>query len=101
MAKVLKLGYKNETIVSYLPLSHIIAQMVDVWVSLLQLGEVVFADKMALKSTLLDTLKEARPTTFVAVPRVWEKMWRDTRDRLAQEENRPFNRWRVDDPVCA
>ena len=34
-------------------------------------------------------------------PEVWKKMWHDTRDRLAREENRPFNRWRIDDPVCA
>lgn len=34
-------------------------------------------------------------------PKVWENMWRETRDRLAREENRPFNRWSVDDPTCA
>lgn len=37
-------------------------------------GTVFFADKMALKGTLLDTLKEARPTIFLGVPRVWEKI---------------------------
>ena len=70
----LKLGYKCETFISYLPLSHIAGQMMDVWVAVFQLAEVVFADKMALKGTLLDTLKEARPTTFFGVPRVWEKV---------------------------
>jgi long-chain-fatty-acid--CoA ligase ACSBG len=71
---VLKLRYKNERVVSYLPLSHIAGQMMDIWVSIINLNEVVFADKMALKGTLLDTLKEARPTVFFGVPRVWEKI---------------------------
>ena len=34
-------------------------------------------------------------------PKVWENMWRETRDRLAVEENRPFNRWSIEDPNCA
>ena len=35
---------------------------------------VYFADKYALKGTLLDTMKEVRPTLFFGVPRVWEKI---------------------------
>ena len=79
--KVLKLNYGKEVIVSYLPLSHIIAHLVDIWVSLLNLSKVVFADKMALKGTLLTTLQEARPTTFFGVPRVWEKIMEGMKDK--------------------
>lgn len=64
----------GEVLVSYLPLSHIAAQLADMWVSLVSHFTVVFADKMALKGTLLSTLKEARPTRFFGVPRVWEKI---------------------------
>ena len=79
--EVLKLQYGKEIIVSYLPLSHIAGQMMDIWVPLINLATIVFADKMALKGTLLDTLKEARPTTFFGVPRVWEKIMEGMKDK--------------------
>ena len=71
---VLKLNYGKEVIVSYLPLSHIAGQMMDIWVPIVNLSTVIFGDKLALKGTLLETLKEARPTIFFGVPRVWEKI---------------------------
>lgn len=71
---------KNEVVVSYLPLSHIGGQMQDIWIGLLSLSTVVFADKNALKGTLVETLKETRPTIFFAVPRVYEKMMEGIKD---------------------
>ncbi|CAN9512653.1 unnamed protein product [Ophioblennius macclurei] len=63
-----------EVLVSYLPLSHIAAQLIDIFVCMSFAGTVFFADPDALKGTLVNTLKEARPTLFLGVPRVWEKM---------------------------
>ena len=54
----------REIIVSYLPLSHVAGMMLDIWAVVASKGTVHFADKMALKGTLVDTLKEARPTIF-------------------------------------
>ena len=67
--------YNKEVIISYLPLSHIAASLMDIWGAFIARATVIFADRMALKGTLLTTLKEARPTIFMGVPRVWEKIY--------------------------
>jgi long-chain-fatty-acid--CoA ligase ACSBG len=64
----------KEVFVSYLPLSHIAGQVIDIYTPLRIGGTVYFAQPDALKGSLVDTLKEARPTYFFGVPRVWEKM---------------------------
>ena len=60
-------------IVSYLPLSHIAGLAFDILQHLSNVCELFFARPDALQGTLVETLKWARPTTFLAVPRVWEK----------------------------
>ncbi|XP_063056785.1 long-chain-fatty-acid--CoA ligase ACSBG2-like [Engraulis encrasicolus] len=64
----------QEVVVSYLPLSHIAAQMIDIWITIKVGGATYFAQPDALKGSLANTLREIRPTAFMGVPRVWEKM---------------------------
>ena len=71
---------REERVLSYLPLSHVAGMMVDIvcplaiprisngWMA------VNFARPDALKGTLPDALKACRPTMFLGVPRVWEKI---------------------------
>ncbi|KAJ8973273.1 hypothetical protein NQ317_019539 [Molorchus minor] len=70
----LTLDRGSEFIVSYLPLSHVAAQVMDIYVSMTIGATVYFADKDALKGSLVNTLIEVKPTKFLAVPRVWEKI---------------------------
>lgn len=64
-----------EKIISYLPLSHVAAQVVDIYIAITIAGTVYFADKDALKGSLINTLQEVQPTYFLGVPRVWEKIY--------------------------
>lgn len=77
-----------ERLVSYLPLSHIAAQAIDIYANLCTVGRkvgddefgcrveaatVYFARPDALKGSLKLTLCAVRPTVFFGVPRVFEK----------------------------
>jgi len=65
----------QEVMISYLPLSHIAAQLADIYTIMYSGGLVYFAGADALKGSLGATLKECRPTRFLGVPRVWEKIY--------------------------
>ncbi|XP_025064175.1 long-chain-fatty-acid--CoA ligase ACSBG1 isoform X4 [Alligator sinensis] len=75
---------QQETIVSYLPLSHIAAQIYDLWTGIKWGEQVYFAEPDALKGGLINTLKEAQPTSLMGVPRVWEKIMEKLKDVSAQ-----------------
>lgn len=66
---------ENDRAVSFLPLSHIAAQLLDFYLPMLYGGAIYFAQPDALKGSLGLTLKEVRPTYFFGVPRVWEKIY--------------------------
>ncbi len=60
-----------ESLVSYLPLSHIAEQMLSIHAPATCGYRVAFAESL---EALADNLREVRPTLFVGVPRVWEKI---------------------------
>ncbi|XP_032380556.1 long-chain-fatty-acid--CoA ligase ACSBG1 [Etheostoma spectabile] len=75
---------KQESLVSYLPLSHIAAQIYDLWAGI-QWGELVyFAQPDALKGSLITTLREVCPTSHMGVPRVWEKMMEKIKQAISE-----------------
>lgn len=67
-------GKEQMVFVSYLPLSHVAAQMTDLFLPISIGGTVYFAQSDALKGSLVDTLREVRPHILMGVPRVWEKI---------------------------
>ncbi|XP_064013430.1 long-chain-fatty-acid--CoA ligase ACSBG1 isoform X3 [Pogoniulus pusillus] len=75
---------QQESIVSYLPLSHVAAQMYDLWTGIKWGEQVYFAEPDALKGSLINTLREVQPTSHMGVPRVWEKIMEKLKDVSAQ-----------------
>jgi long-chain acyl-CoA synthetase len=61
----------NEVLVSYLPLAHVAERFTSQWGSIYNGHEVFLCPDVA---DLLPYLLEAKPTAFVGVPRVWEKL---------------------------
>jgi long-chain-fatty-acid--CoA ligase ACSBG len=61
--------------ISFLPLSHVAAQMLDIHCPMATGNRVYFGRPDALKGSIKDTLVAVRPTFFFAVPRLWEKMY--------------------------
>uniref|UniRef100_A0AAV2MRN8 long-chain-fatty-acid--CoA ligase n=1 Tax=Knipowitschia caucasica TaxID=637954 RepID=A0AAV2MRN8_KNICA len=78
--KTAGLNYTEEVIISYLPLSHAAAQMYDIWLCMRYAGTTYFAEPDVLQGSLATTLKQVRPTSFLGVPRVWEKMQEKMRE---------------------
>jgi len=74
---------KTLRLISYLPLSHIAGMIVDIWVPLLYMHrcrdftacETYFARPYDLKNgTIVNRFAFVKPTLFLGVPRVWEKI---------------------------
>jgi long-chain acyl-CoA synthetase len=72
----------NETLVSYLPLAHVAERFTSQWGSIYNGHEVYLCPDVA---ELLPYLLEAKPTAFVGVPRVWEKLMAGINAGLASE----------------
>ena len=69
-------------VVSYLPLSHQAEQLVTNVGTVRMGGEVYFCPEIG---AVRDALAVARPTLFLAVPRVWEKFEAALKGRLASQ----------------
>lgn len=61
----------EQTTVSYLPLSHVAEQIMSIHAPMCKGSVLYFAESL---ETLGETLVEVRPTIFMGVPRVWEKI---------------------------
>jgi long-chain acyl-CoA synthetase len=83
---------KDDVLVSYLPLSHIAEQIISIHAPTVAGGAVWFCDEL---ERIVEVLREARPTVFFGVPRVWEKMQAriEEKVRTAPALRRLFFRW--------
>jgi long-chain acyl-CoA synthetase len=70
--------------VSYLPLAHIAERVLSIYVPLALRTHVWFCPE---PTQAVEYVREARPTIFFGVPRVWEKVRAGIQAKLAAEEN--------------
>ena len=70
--------------VSYLPLAHIAERVLSIYVPLALRTHVWFCPE---PTQAVEYVREARPTLFFGVPRVWEKVRAGIEAKLAAEEN--------------
>jgi long-chain acyl-CoA synthetase len=71
--------------VSYLPLAHIAERMSTHYLGAYLAGEVWYCPDIGL---VLEYVQKARPTLFVAVPRVWEKFQARLQSRFGEDPKR-------------
>ena len=62
---------ESDRLLSFLPLSHIAERMMSEFMPIAVTGQTWFARSLA---TVAEDLPACRPTIFLAVPRVWEKL---------------------------
>ena len=72
------------TSVSYLPLAHIAERVLSIYLPLKKVAQVYFCPDA---SQALEYVRQARPSFFFGVPRVWEKVRAGITARLAAESN--------------
>ena len=72
----------------FLPLCHILERNVSVYFPLAAQSTVNFAES---PETVFDNIREVSPSTFFAVPRVWEKVY--SRVLVLAQEATPIGRW--------
>jgi long-chain acyl-CoA synthetase len=72
----------GDTLVSYLPLAHVAERFTSQWTGIYLGREIYFCPD---PNDLLAYLVKARPTFFVGVPRVWEKLMAGLQAGIAAE----------------
>ncbi len=80
----------------FLPLCHILERDVSIYFPLGAKATVNFAES---PETVFDNLQEVSPSTFTAVPRVWEKIY--SRVLVLAQEATPIGRWAFNRAVKA
>jgi len=73
---------QGERLLSFLPLSHIAERMMSDFLPIAVTGETWFARSLA---TVAEDLPACRPTVFLAVPRVWEKLREGMEDHFRSQ----------------
>ncbi|NRB16056.1 MAG: long-chain fatty acid--CoA ligase [Rhodobacteraceae bacterium] len=78
----------DDELLCFLPLCHVLERNVSVYLPLAARSTVNFAES---PETVFDNMREVSPSTFFAVPRVWEKIY--SKVLVMAQEATPLGRW--------
>jgi len=78
----------DDELLCFLPLCHILERVASVYTQLCTACTINFAESV---DTVFDNMQEVQPHIFVAVPRVWEKIY--SKVELLASEATPVGRW--------
>jgi long-chain acyl-CoA synthetase len=81
----------DDRVLSVLPLSHVL-ERVAMYMYLYHGMSVYFAESL---DTIGANLREVKPTIFVGVPRIFEKIFARVKEKVAQKLGLPFLNWSV------
>ncbi|TLP69441.1 long-chain fatty acid--CoA ligase [Parasedimentitalea maritima] len=87
---------RSDELLCFLPLCHILERNVSVYLPLAASCTVNFAES---PETVFDNLSEVSPSTFFAVPRVWEKIY--SKVMVLTQEATPVGRWAFNQAIKA
>lgn len=82
----------DQTLLSFLPLSHVLERTAGYYVSLIHGNHIAFAENAA---AVMENMIEIRPTTMVSVPRLFEKIYDrvlESVKQMAPFQQKVFNR---------
>ncbi|MEL7430147.1 MAG: long-chain fatty acid--CoA ligase, partial [Pseudomonadota bacterium] len=80
----------------FLPLCHVVERLFSVETQLATGITVNFAESI---ETIFENLQEVSPDVFIAVPRVWEKIYSQV--QIMRKEATPIGRWAFDKAIAA
>jgi long-chain acyl-CoA synthetase len=80
--------YASDDIVCFLPLCHVLERLFSGYAPLVTRSTVNFAES---PETVFDNIQEVSPQTFVAVPRLWEKIY--SRVAILTQDATSIQRW--------
>lgn len=78
----------DDELLCFLPLCHVLERNVSVYLPLAARSTLNFAES---PETVFDNMREVSPSTFFAVPRVWEKIY--SKVLVMAQEATPLGRW--------
>ncbi|MCB1464498.1 MAG: long-chain fatty acid--CoA ligase, partial [Nitratireductor sp.] len=89
-------SFETDEQLCFLPLCHVLERLFSVETQLAAGSVINFAES---PETVFDNLREVSPHVFVAVPRLWEKIF--SRLQIMRKEATPIGRWAFDRAVAA